>query len=62
MKALGLTMLAIGLVLTVVFLAAGYWVSVPWSTGSWVVFSLGLAYAGACSVICAGRGRISPFS
>jgi hypothetical protein len=62
MRAFGLTLLATGLILTIAFLVAGFWVSLPWSTGGWVLFSLGLAYAGACSVICSGRDRISPFS
>ncbi len=62
MRALGLTLLATGLVLTIVFLAVGYWGSVPWSTSPWVVFSLGLAYAGLCGVVCSGRDRITPFS
>ena len=50
MKTIGLVMLVSGLALATGFLIVGACCAAPWSTGSAVLFGLGVAYTGLCSI------------
>ena len=50
MRTIGLVLLMSGLASAAGLLLVGTCCAVPWSTGSAVLFGLGVAYAGLCSM------------
>lgn len=57
MRTVGLMLLVSGLASAAVLFTLGECCVVPWSTGSAVLFGLGVAYAGLCSVNSAAAPR-----